>query len=143
MLPWTGRRGRGQAPSGRPSRWRRRLARGVRRAREAAARLCASARAAAERLSYRPREVATVALLAGGLLAGQAIQRWRQAYPALALRIEAEPPRLGAPAPTPTARRAPRPASRGRAFGCPDPLAHPDGGSSLESQTASPGSAAR
>jgi hypothetical protein len=69
-------------------------------------------RALAERLAYRPREVVVVALLAGGLFGGLAVERWRLRHPATAERLEAEPPRLTSVAAAPLAPRPrPRPAA--------------------------------
>jgi DNA uptake protein ComE-like DNA-binding protein len=77
-------------------------------ARRAARALGPATRGLAERLAYRPREVVVVGLLAGGLCAGLAVERWRTGYPAIAERLEAEPPRLATAAvvsPAPRPRR--------------------------------------
>jgi hypothetical protein len=84
-------------------------------ARRAARALRSAGRALAERLAYRPREVVVVALLAGGLFAGFAVERWRARHPAIAERLEAEPPRLTSAAAVPP---APRPRPRGAAPRC-------------------------
>lgn len=135
-------RGRGSARPDRPRPGRRRLARAARRGTETLRWLRGAARAIAEPLSYRPREVATVALLAGGLLVGHAVHRWREAYPALAERLEAEPPRVVAIAPAPP-RRPPRVASRTIGPDCPEPLPRGDGHPGLEPATSSPTSPSR
>lgn len=83
--------------------------RAAREAHRAASALGAAGRRLAERLAYRPREVAVVALLAGGLFGGLAVERWRARLPAVAERLEAEPPRLTSPAPV---RPPPRPRLR-------------------------------
>ncbi len=72
----------------------------------------------AERLAYRPREVMAVALLAGGLFGGLAVERWRARQPAAAERLEAEPPRLMTAAPAP---RPQRPRARSVAARCQEP----------------------
>jgi hypothetical protein len=64
----------------------------------------------AERLAYRPREVVVVALLAGGLFGGLAVERWRARQPAVAERLEAEPRRVTSVAPVQRSRQ-PRPRS--------------------------------
>jgi hypothetical protein len=81
------------------------------------------------RLAYRPREVVVVALLAGGLFAGLAVERWRARHPETAGRLEAEPPRLTGAA---TAPFPPRPRPRAGAPRCDPWLARraADGGSS-------------
>jgi hypothetical protein len=93
--------------------WRRlsRLVqRGARAARRAARNAAPAARQLAERLAYRPREVVVVALLAGGLSSGLAVERWRARHPAIAERLEAEPPRRMPPAAIASTSR-PRPRS--------------------------------
>jgi hypothetical protein len=70
------------------------LQEGSRGARRAARALLPAVRGLAERLAYRPREVVVVALLASGLFAGLAVERWRARHPVIAERLEAEPPRL-------------------------------------------------
>lgn len=97
-------------PAGRRARWREVL-------RHAVTALGDGARRLAERLAYRPREVTIVTLLATGLLGGLAVARWREAYPALAVRLETEPARLVAPAAS-AARGRPRPAPRGAPRDC-------------------------
>jgi hypothetical protein len=78
----------------------------------------------AERLTYRPREVVAVALLAGGLFGGLAVERWRARQPAVAERLEAEPLRVTGAAPSPRPRR-PRP--RSVAARCEEPASMVDG----------------
>ncbi len=90
--------------------------RGRREARRIAGALGPAGWALAERLAYRPREVAVVALLCGGLFGGFLVERWRARHPATADRLEAEPPRLTA------APLAPRPRPRAAAPRC-DPWA--------------------
>ena len=86
------------------------LGQGARAARRAARQLGPASRQLAERLAYRPREIVVVALLAGGLCSGLAVERWRTTYPATAARLEAEPPRRVAPAVVASTLR-PRPRS--------------------------------
>jgi hypothetical protein len=69
-------------------------------------------------LAYRPREVVVVALLAGGLFGGLAVERWRARQPAAAERLEAEPPRLTSAAPV---QRSLRPRPRSVAARCEEP----------------------
>jgi hypothetical protein len=77
--------------------------------RRAARELGPACRHVADRLAYRPREIIVVALLAGGLCSGLAVERWRARHPAIAARLETEPPRLAvATAPPPPARGRPR-----------------------------------
>jgi DNA uptake protein ComE-like DNA-binding protein len=77
--------------------------------------------ALAEAVAYRRQEVVVVALLAGSVVAGVAVDAWHRRAPALLSRLEAEPPRLAsiarsrpasateaAPAPAPSARDGPR-----------------------------------
>jgi competence protein ComEA len=54
-------------------------------------------------VAYRRQEVAVVALLAGSVVAGFAVDAWHRRAPALLTRLEAEPPRL---APVTRARAA-------------------------------------
>jgi hypothetical protein len=70
------------------------LRRGAKAARRAVTALGPAGWRLAERLAYRPREVVVVVLLAGGLFAGLAVERWRARQPALAERLEAEPRRM-------------------------------------------------
>jgi hypothetical protein len=109
-------------------RLRRFLREGGREARRATQALLSGGRALAVRLAYRPREVVVVALLAGGLFAGLAIERWRARHPETAGRLEAEPPRLTGAA---TAPFPPRPRPRAGAPRCDPWLARraADGGS--------------
>jgi hypothetical protein len=86
-----------------------------REARRAARTLGFAGRALAERLAYRPREVVVVALLAGGLFGGLAVERWRARHPTTAERLEAEPPRLTNVAAAPL---TPRPRPRAAAARC-------------------------
>jgi hypothetical protein len=77
-----------------------------------------------EGVAYRRQEAAVVALLAGSVVAGFAVDAWHRRAPALLTRLEAEAPRLGpvvrARAATPPAPhqvpaapvRAPAPAAR-------------------------------
>ena len=67
-----------------------------------------ASRRLAERLAYRPREVVVVALLAGGLSAGLAVEQWRTRHPDVAARLEAEPPRPAAAFVPVSARPRPR-----------------------------------
>jgi DNA uptake protein ComE-like DNA-binding protein len=91
-------------------RLRQLLREGSRVVRRATQALLSAGRALAARLAYRPREVVVVALLAGGLFAGLAVERWRARHPATAERLEAEPPRLtSAAAAPPVSRSRPRP----------------------------------
>jgi hypothetical protein len=83
---------------------RRLLRRGARGAHRGARALGSASWRLAERLAYRPREVVVVALLAGGVFGGLAVERWRARQPAVAARLEAEPPRLTSPAPVQRAR---------------------------------------
>src|SRR5262245_60421755 len=46
-------------------------------------------------LAYRRGEIVAIALLAGSLGGGAAVERWRDHHRDLAARLEAEPPRLG------------------------------------------------
>jgi len=99
--------------------WLRRLLRlGARQAHRAARALGLASRGLAERLAYRPREVVVVALLAGGLFGGLAVERWRARHPATAERLEAERPRLSSSA---VAHSVPRPRPRGAAARCEEP----------------------
>jgi hypothetical protein len=99
--------------------WFRRLLRqGARQAYRAVKALGPASRGLAERLAYRPREVVVVALLAGGLFGGLAVERWRARHPATAERLEAEPPRLTISA---IAHPVPRPRPRGAAAPCEEP----------------------
>ncbi len=89
--------------------WRRLrqlLRQGAREARRGARALGPAGRQLAERVAYRPREVVVVALLAGGLFGGLAVERWRARHPTTADRLEAEPPRLTSMAAAPLAPRA-------------------------------------
>lgn len=61
----------------------------------------------AGRVAYRRREVTVVTLLAGSLLGGLAVERWRERAPAMLERLEAEPPRLAAAARATGPRAAP------------------------------------
>lgn len=99
-------------------RLRRLLRRGARQAHRAARALGPAGRGLAERLAYRPREVVVVALLAGGLFGGLAVERWRARHPTTADRLEAEPPRLTSAA---AAQLVPRPRPRGAAAHCEQP----------------------
>jgi hypothetical protein len=92
-------------------------------ARRAAREVGPACRRLADRLAYRPREIVVVALLAGGLCAGLAVERWRSRYPGTAERLELEPPRrAGAVVPPsmvrartrPSLPRCEAPAGRGR-----------------------------
>ena len=99
--------------------WLRRLLwQGARQAHRAARALGLAGRGLAERLAYRPREVVVVAILAGGLFGGLAVERWRTRHPAIAERLEAEPPRLTSSA---VAHPVPRPRPRGAAARCEEP----------------------
>jgi hypothetical protein len=86
------------------------LARGCRAVRQRGAPLGAAVQQIAERLRYRPREVGTIALLAGGLFVGLGVEQWREAHPALALRLESEPTRRTLAPPAPPRRRPREPA---------------------------------
>lgn len=66
------------------------------------------------RVAYRRREIIVVTLLAGSLLGGLAVERWRERAPALLERLEAEPPRL-APA---TRAAGPRAVTAARQASC-------------------------
>jgi hypothetical protein len=62
-------------------------------------------------LAYRRRELGVLAFLAGSLLGGLGVERWRLRHPDLAERLEAEAPRFRtrpAPAPGGAARLPPR-----------------------------------
>jgi hypothetical protein len=85
---------------------------GARTAQRAARALGTAGSRLAERLAYRPREVVVVALLAGGLFGGLAVERWRARHPATAARLEAEPARLALPATSPPRARPRVPAGR-------------------------------
>jgi hypothetical protein len=131
-------------------RLRRFLQEGARQARRAARALGRTGRALAERLAYRPREVVVVALLAGGLFGGLAVERWRAHHPATAERLEAEPPRLASlavahPVPRPRVRGAPRCEEPGR--GATSPSRQPGASGSaqarLDLNRATPGELAR
>jgi hypothetical protein len=86
------------------------LRRGARAAHRVARALGPAGWRLAERLAYRPREVVVVALLAGGLFGGLAVERWRARHPAIAERLEAEPRRVTSVAPVQRSRQ-PRPRS--------------------------------
>jgi DNA uptake protein ComE-like DNA-binding protein len=62
-------------------------------------------------VAYRRQEAAVVALLAGSVVGGFAVDAWHRRAPALLARLEAEPPRL---VPVPRARTA-TPAGSARA----------------------------
>jgi competence protein ComEA len=91
------------------------------RARSIIARLVALGAVIVEAVAYRRQEAAVVALLAGSVVGGFAVDAWHRRAPALLTRLEAEPPRLApvartraappARAPAPAARHGPRPAA--------------------------------
>jgi DNA uptake protein ComE-like DNA-binding protein len=91
------------------------------RARSIIARLVALVAVLVEAVAYRRQEAAVVALLAGSVVGGFAVDAWHRRAPALLTRLEAEPPRLApvartraappARAPAPAARHGPRPAA--------------------------------
>jgi Helix-hairpin-helix motif len=64
------------------------------RVRSVLARLGAFVAVLVEAVAYRRQEAAVVALLAGSVVGGFAVDAWHRRAPALLTRLEAEPPRL-------------------------------------------------
>jgi hypothetical protein len=130
-------------------RLRQLVQRGIGVARRAAGELGPASRRLADRLAYRPREIVVVALLAGGLCVGLAVEHWRARHPETAARLEAEPPRATvavAPATMRTRPRAPLPrceVTEGRAWRGPWLAESVSTASGLDLNRATPGELAR
>jgi competence protein ComEA len=117
------------------------------RARSVLARLGAFVAVVVEAVSYRRQEATVVALLAGSVVGGFAVDAWHRRAPALLARLEAEPPRLvpvtrARPATPADSARGPAPAARHGAPTAPPP-ASPSAEGPLDLDAATPDQLAR